>query len=316
MRNSLPIRTIWGAMALLVSRLRSIRLRFSLAGFAAGFLTAAALFLLALSPDLSRNQILLAPAQAAAPDPGAAAASDPRQSICYIYGVYSVEDRYRGRRVRTEFSGTGFLVAPGLIATNGHIAEPWRDDHSPRSPARTGRKVSGTKPQLERLVAFFPGVAEPLELRAGRVSAEADVALLAFSDRARTAAISPLPLDHSAPVPGDSVTVVGYPLGLQGMLAKSPRAVSARLMREPDDLVVARELARLELIRPSSTVGHLGDVVEDTLVFDASTAHGGSGGPVLNREGKVIGITAAYLRGFPGGSLGVSVRALKPLLAD
>jgi hypothetical protein len=58
----------------------------------------------------------------------------------------------------------------------------------------------------------------------------------------------------------------------------------------------------------------LGDVVGDKLIYDAPTAHGGSGGPVFNSRGEVIGINAAYIDGFSGGTLGVSVRALKPLI--
>jgi hypothetical protein len=56
-------------------------------------------------------------------------------------------------------------------------------------------------------------------------------------------------------------------------------------------------------------------VVGDKLIYDAPTAHGGSGGPVFNSQGEVIGVNAAYIDGFSGGTLGVSVRALKPLIA-
>jgi serine protease Do len=68
------------------------------------------------------------------------------------------------------------------------------------------------------------------------------------------------------------------------------------------------------LIRPSATCGHLGDVVGDKLIYDAPTAHGGSGGPVFNSEGEVIAVNAAYIDGFSGGTLGVSVETLKPLI--
>ena len=55
-------------------------------------------------------------------------------------------------------------------------------------------------------------------------------------------------------------------------------------------------------------------MVGDKLIYDAPTAHGGSGGPVFNSRGEVIGVNAAYIDGFSGGTLGVSVRALKPLI--
>ena len=55
-------------------------------------------------------------------------------------------------------------------------------------------------------------------------------------------------------------------------------------------------------------------MVGDKLIYDAPTAHGGSGGPVFNAEGEVIGINSAYIDGFSGGTLGISVQTLQPLI--
>ncbi len=53
----------------------------------------------------------------------AAAVDDARDSVAYIYGIYHVAGHAQGFRARV--SGTGFVVAPGLLATNRHVAEPW-----------------------------------------------------------------------------------------------------------------------------------------------------------------------------------------------
>ena len=124
--------------------------------------------------------------------------------------------------------------------------------------------------------------------------------------------LRPLPLAERVSNPGELVAVVGYPMGVLGMVAKSPSAVYERLAYRRDDIGAANELAALSLIRPSATCGHLGDVVGDKLIYDAPTAHGGSGGPVFNSQGQVIGINEAYIDGFSGGTLGVSVQALRP----
>ena len=58
-------------------------------------------------------------------------------------------------------------------------------------------------------------------------------------------------------------------------------------------------------------------MVGDKLIYDAPTAHGGSGGPVFNSQGEVIGINSAYMDGFTGGTLGVSGKdLLRPLLQE
>jgi len=232
-----------------------------------------------------------------------------RNSICYVFGVYQVGFPNQPARLRARVSGTGFIVANGLMATNRHVSEPWFGD--PEADALIRR---GATPSLEKLVAFFPGSPTPVELTPTVVSSHSDLAILhvEFSNTTRT--LEALPLARRATPPGELVTVIGYPMGVAGMVAKSPTEVYERLAYRHDDIGAASELAALSLIRPSATVGHLGDVVGDKLIYDAPTAHGGSGGPVFNSQGQVIGINSAYIDGFSGGTLGISVDALRPLI--
>ena len=232
-----------------------------------------------------------------------------RDSICYLYGVYNVGKPNQRPGLRARVSGTGFVVGNGLIATNRHVAEPWYEDPDSDALLRTG-----AVPQLEKLVAFFPGAPTPVTVTPIILSANTDLALLRLESNPTNKPLEPLPLSTAAPPAGDLVTVIGYPMGIAGMVAKSPSAIYERLAYRHDDMGAANELAALSLIRPSATVGHLGDVVADKLIYDAPTAHGGSGGPVFDSQGEVIGINAAYIDGFSGGTLGVSVQALKPLI--
>jgi serine protease Do len=70
---------------------------------------------------------------------------------------------------------------------------------------------------------------------------------------------------------------------------------------------ISRELARRGLIRPLATQGHLGVILPNRLVYDAPTTVGGSGGPIFNAGGKVIGVNAAILQGFSGSNFGVPI---------
>jgi S1-C subfamily serine protease len=232
-----------------------------------------------------------------------------RNSICYVFGVYQVGFPHERASLRARVSGTGFIVANGLMATNRHVSEPWYGD--PEAAALIRR---GATPSLEKLVAFFPGSPTSFELTPTVVSAHSDLAILHVEFSQTTRNLEPLPLAQRPTPPGELVTVIGYPMGVAGMVAKSPTEVYERLAYRHDDIGAASELAALSLIRPSATVGHLGDVVGDKLIYDAPTAHGGSGGPVFNAEGEVIGINSAYIDGFSGGTLGISVQTLQPLI--
>jgi serine protease Do len=233
-----------------------------------------------------------------------------RNSICYIFGVYQVGFAGRAPELRARISGTGFVVADGLLATNRHVAEPWYEEEESTVLIR-----KGATPRLEKLLAYFPGMPTPVNITPAVLSAQGDLAVLRMEASPVVQQLRPLPLAADIPAPGELVAVVGYPMGVLGMVAKSPPAVYEKLAFRRDDQGAAGELAALSLIRPSSTCGHLGDIVGDKLIYDAPTAHGGSGGPVFNSQGEVIGVNAAYIDGFSGGTLGVSVRALKPLIA-
>src|SRR5258708_6423781 len=150
--------------------------------------------------------------------------------------------------------------------------------------------------------------------RPGAGAWTADVAVLRAEDSSEVHALTVLHVAKSASLPGELVTVLGYPMGIAGMVAKSPTGIYERLAYRHNDITAASELAALSLIRPSATCGHLGDVVGDKLIYDAPTAHGGSGGPVFNARGEVIGVNSAYMDGFSGGTLGVAVESLRPLI--
>ena len=237
------------------------------------------------------------------------AVDDARDSVAYIYGIYHVAGSAHTQSFRARVAGTGFVVAPGLLATNRHVAEPWYGDREVAVALRQG----GT-PVLEKLVAYFPGSPLPVNLETAVVATHGDLAVLRLEETAFTKNLRPLTLAEAPARVGESVSVLAYPMGVTGMVAKSPAVVYERLASHPDDAETAGELAALSLIRPSATFGHIGDVTGDKLIYDAPTARGGSGGPVLDQQGEVVGINSAYIDGFSGGTLGITAGQLRPLL--
>jgi S1-C subfamily serine protease len=234
-----------------------------------------------------------------------------RDSIGYLYGVYHIGFANQPPNIRARISGTGFLVGNYLVATNRHIAEPWYGDSEAEKLIRRG-----ATPIVETLVVFFPGSSTPVRLSHASVSKSSDLAVLRAENAEVLRRLPVLPLAKIPASAGQFIDVIGYPMGMTGMIAKSPAGINGRLAYRPYDINVASELAARSLIRPLSTCGHLSDVIGGTLIYDAPTAHGGSGGPVFNSNGEVIGVNSAYIDGFSGGSIGVSVEFLRPLLQE
>jgi S1-C subfamily serine protease len=69
-------------------------------------------------------------------------------------------------------------------------------------------------------------------------------------------------------------------------------------------------------MRPLITQGHLSNVTEEVLRYDALSTMGGSGGPLFNRQGKVIGINFAVQAGLPGAAMGLPIRHALELMRN
>lgn len=208
------------------------------------------------------------------------------------------------------YTGTGFLATrEGLILTNGHVAEPWRFDDTARRALRRG-----LRPTMHRFIGYLPGSPEPFEVSLAATSEEADVAVL-------RAAASPaegpfLELGERSPEPGEEVIVLGYPLGIRALVARSGPRFIEELRQDggADFWDVARRLAEEGFVAPLATRGIVGQRTREFLVYDAETTSGGSGGPVLDSSGRVVAINAAILPEFGGSNLGVPVARGRALL--
>ena len=118
------------------------------------------------------------------------------------------------------------------------------------------------------------------------------------------------------PASGSAVVLMGYPTGIDGILARIEEGTLKQIAQAAGDNTeeLVKELARRKLIYPIATQGHLGVVGPDRLVYDAQTTSGGSGGPVFNSNGKVIGVNFAMLTGFSGSNFAVPISHAAKLL--
>lgn len=200
------------------------------------------------------------------------------------------------------FTGTGFLVDPeiGLVVTNRHVAVPWEFDGNAE-----GILSRGFNGVMRRFVAYPRGSPAPLPATLVASSSDADVSVLRVPDLPE--GVEALTFAGTSPSPGDEVLVVGYPLGVRALVARSDPAFLETLAQAADTTfwAVARRLAEEGYMAPLVSRGIVGQVTSRAVVYDAETTTGGSGGPVLSMDGHVIAVNAAILPEFGGSNMGV-----------
>ena len=221
-------------------------------------------------------------------------------------GMVSLETDGSGPPLQVDAFGTGFLVAhDGRLLTNHHVAEPWWGDEELKQLLDRGATAFAAS-----YTAYFPGTSQGIAAKLDRISPDADLATLRLQTSAPPHTVL-LEIDDrsEASVSGDPVVLIGYPTGIEGILARAGSDVTNKVAENAHEVTqVVAQLAAQHLIRPTTTQGHIGDVLKDKIVYDAATTSGGSGGPLFNRDGKVIGVNFAILNGFGGSNLAVPVR--------
>jgi DNA-binding response OmpR family regulator len=217
-----------------------------------------------------------------------------------------------GPEVHLNIFGTGFLAsASGQILTNHHVAEPWWQNDDLKEMLD-----QGLEPVVPEMTAYFPGVPRGIAINTEKISSAADVAVVKGNISELGIKQIALAEGRRSAVSGGAIVLLGYPTALDAILARAGAETlqSIATASKGDPKQVMEELARRNLIRPITTQGHIGDVLPDKIVYDAQTTSGGSGGPLFNNEGKVIGINFAMVREFGGSNFAVPVGYGKSLL--
>ena len=240
------------------------------------------------------------------------------RGVCLLHCIITLDDETGkpvrgpdGKPVQLEYTGSGFLASKaGHVITNRHVVEPWWRD------ARVQPLVAlGFKPRFVRFEASFPGrmpiTVDPKTIRTGAEGM--DIAVLRVD--VRDVPVLPLHTTAATAQRGGRVILLGYPTGVNALLARAEREMVSEVLKVAGNLTgVILELARRQAISPIITQGALNEVKERKLVYDASTTSGGSGGPVFGPAGTVIGVNYAITRNFGGSNFGVPIRFARALL--
>ena len=267
--------------------------------------------------------------------------ADATRSIVFLQGAYGFRDTESGRMLRYQtdvdgnplfnlrgqplltlegegevaerpFTGTAFVVSQsGALMTNRHVALPWEDDTNDDALI-----AEGMEPVLIKFLGYLPGIESGFPVELLKASDEADLAVLLCNEVLD--GLPHLKLSDRQPAPGDEVIVLGYPTGMRSMLAQTGDSFLAELQADEslDFWDVAERLSRAQFIRPLASRGIIGQLSESTVVYDADTTHGGSGGPVLDIDGNAIAVNTAIIPEYGGSNFGIPARYARRLLAD
>ncbi len=218
-----------------------------------------------------------------------------------------------GPEVKVDVFGTGFPAgADGRIVTNRHVAQPWWNNDELSELTNQGFTA-----EISSIHAYFPGDPRAFSAEIQEISKDTDLATMRVNMQDLKRPVLSIDPGKDAAVTGEPIVLMGYATGLAAILARTDDDTAQKIMAHSGSDVsqVLDELARRNLIHPLITQGHIGDILADKIVFDAQTTSGGSGGPLFNKQGKVIGVTFAVLKGFGGSNFGIPIRFSEPLLS-
>lgn len=172
-------------------------------------------------------------------------------------------------------AGSGFVWdTKGHIITNYHVIA---------GSSAGGRRSSSTGQLPTRVKVSLRGVAEPIDAVVIGYEEDKDIAVLKIDPTKLTQPLVPLPIGTSSDLTvGQTCLAIGNPFGLDYTLTKG--VVSA----------LGREVAGIAA-RP----------IKGCIQTDAAINPGNSGGPLIDSQGRLIGVNTAILS--PGGSTGGSV---------
>ena len=211
------------------------------------------------------------------------------------------------------YGGTGFLIdEKGTVLSNRHVVRMW-EVYEPVKELL----AEGFEPAPRLLRIFFPGSAEAYSLEVLAVSDTADLAILRTTQVPK--GVTPLklaPQSRTVRV-GEPVIVMSYPGTFDSIMSRLSPEISDGVLSKvgADPIALPEELSRQGLVRPLATQGHVTDVASKVITYEARAGGGSSGGPVLNREGRVIAVNHSELTQIGGMNLGLPVRLVVDHLA-
>jgi S1-C subfamily serine protease len=201
-------------------------------------------------------------------------------AVVHIRCVYRIRVAGLGEFAFPGVEGSGVQIRPGLILTALHVVEPWKFIFQKWGEMEAGR----IKAEYDLLDVQFPGQ-QPIKATLVSGSPENDLALLQIQQT--TAPVVGIGKSNADVRVTDEIAILGYPGGL-GQYAVAVRNASGAGEEVMNVTEVVPTFIKGTVTQPLTGTGDSSHY----LFFDASIEPGNSGGPVVDKEGNLIGIVS------------------------
>ncbi len=221
------------------------------------------------------------PATAQLPEPIRHAA----EATVLIEASWEIRGRFEGKELRefVDSNGSGFLIAPqGMILTNSHVVDPqFVEDEVKRVLADIAKWIDFSVRRTGLTVRAFSGSEEEIKRRASvlRTDRKHDLAIVS-THFGRDMPYLRLGLPEQLEV-GRGIIVCGFPAD----------SVIRKLVQNPGTTGSAISISqgRVTALRRDN------DQVIRLLQVDAAVVGGNSGGPVIDRAGRLMGVLSSTI---------------------
>lgn len=202
-------------------------------------------------------------------------------TVVHVRCLYRIKVATQGEFLDPRLiEGSGVQIRPGLILTALHVVEPWRFMFEEWDKIEANR----VKAEYDLLDVQFPGQ-QPLKATLVAGSQEHDLALLQVQQT--TAPVVAMGKSNADVKVTDEIAILGYPGGL-GQYMVAVRNTSGAGGQIKNITEVVPTFIKGTVAQPLTGTGDSSHY----LFFDASIEPGSSGGPVVNRNGDLIGIVS------------------------
>jgi hypothetical protein len=211
-----------------------------------------------------------------------------------------------------EFSTSAFAVDSKYVLTSGYILSPWSSD-----PLLDDKENPEIVPSITMLHVYFPEVKKALDLEIKSATEERDAVLCTIkgteSIRSRLSFANTVEQTKEVPI-----IMLGYPGGVALLMSRVPDDVRREINKfgSPSMDEMAELLAERGYIHPIAFQSRISGTAENRLFFETFASYGSTGGPLINADGLVVGMSQSIHSAFPSFNMAIALASLKSWIQE